>query len=113
MEGSRKAEPMRLALSGLSDTIIASDYRGVKVLAAYEPVGELDLGIVAKIDIKEIRRFFVRTAIIALVVGLGLIVIGGFFMLRAVNPLVKQLEENEKGGGEDLRLSGSRSSWGK
>jgi len=92
---SRLAEPMRRALSGKSGTVVGLDYRGEKVLAAHEPVVGLDLGIVAKIDITEIRAPFLKAT--ALVSGVGIIiVIGGIFLFfRISNPLTRRILESE------------------
>lgn len=53
---------MRLALRGHCETIVALDYGGQAVLAAYEPIGVYGLGLVAKIDLAEIRAPFIRAA---------------------------------------------------
>jgi hypothetical protein len=90
---SNLAEPMRLALSGQSGTIIGLDYRGEKVLAAFEPVAELDLGIVAKIDIAEIRRPFFKAAIYSGLIGLAALLVGAAFFIRVTNPLLTKLHK--------------------
>jgi len=95
--GSGLAEPMQLALSGLSGTIIGLDYRGVTVLAAYEPVQELGLGIVAKIDLEEIRAPFVRAGLLSGLIAILAIVAGAAFFLRITNPLLRKLQETIAG----------------
>jgi len=90
---SKLAEPMRRALSGQSGSLIGSDYHGQTVLAAYEPLKELNLGIVAKVDMSEVRAPFVKAGLIV-VFFTGLVVsIGAGLFLRVTNPMIRQLEE--------------------
>ncbi len=89
------AEPMRRALSGESGTVVGLDYRGVTVLAAYEPVAEYDLGIVAKIDMEEVRAPFIRAGLIVSGLGLLFVVLGAVMFWAVSNPLLRQLEARE------------------
>lgn len=90
---SRLAEPMRLALQGKSGTIIGLDYRGEKVMAAYEPVSEMGLGIVAKIDLSEVREPFIRAGVISSVVGLIVIISGAILFIGITNPIIAKLRD--------------------
>jgi len=90
---SNLAKPMRLALSGISGTVIDLDYRGVTVLAAYEPVAELNLGMVAKIDLAEIRSPFVRAVTITGVLSVLAVVVSVLLFLRLSNPIIRTLED--------------------
>jgi PAS domain S-box-containing protein len=92
---SHLAEPMRRALSGQSGTVIAADYYGHRVLAAYEPVAVLDLGIVAKIDLEEIRAPFVRASALVAGVGMAAILLGTLAFRRLGEPMVRRLGERE------------------
>jgi PAS domain S-box-containing protein len=87
------AEPMRRALSGLSGTVVGLDYRGRPVLAAHEPVGELALGIVAKIDLAEVRAPFIRAGIIAGGITICVVLIAMALFLKVSNPIVQRLDE--------------------
>jgi len=98
--GSSYAEPMQLALSGKSGTVIARDYRGALVLAAYEPVAVLSYGVVAKVDMAEIRAPFVRAAVVSALAGTLFIVIGAIGFHFVTQPLIRRLEESE----ESMRL---------
>ena len=93
---SELAEPMRMALSGHSGALVGLDYRGVRVLAAYEPVAELHLGIVAKIDLAEIREPFMKAAAISGLIGMILVFLGAIFFLRISNPLINHLIESNR-----------------
>jgi PAS domain-containing protein len=93
---SKLVETMRRALSGASGTLVGPDCDNVTVLAAYEPVSELNMGIVAKIDLAEIRAPFLRAAGLAALGALGLVLFGALLFHRVADPLVQRTEENEK-----------------
>jgi len=109
------AEPMRLALEGLSGTIIALDYRGKTVVAAHEPVAVLNLGIVAKIDLAEVREPFIRAGFSAAAVALLVVLAGMALFIWIGNPIIARLEaysrdlekkvEERKRVEEELRMS--------
>ena len=89
------AEPMRRALSGQSGTVMGLDSRGVRVLAAYEPVAVLDLGIVAKIDLAEIRAPFVKAGLIAGMAAILIVFLGTYLFLRISETILVELVESE------------------
>ncbi|MBW2195679.1 MAG: PAS domain S-box protein [Deltaproteobacteria bacterium] len=90
---SQLAEPMRQALLGLSGTVVGLDYRGKKVLAAHEPVRELNLGIVAKIDMAEVQKPFIRSGLLGLGVAMLVVLAGAGLFVRIGNPIIRELED--------------------
>jgi hypothetical protein len=90
---SMLSAPMRLALQGKSGTVIGLDYRGVMVVAAHEPVSEMGLGIVAKIDLSEVRAPFIRAGIISSVIGIFVLITGAVLFIRITNPIITKLKE--------------------
>jgi len=90
------AEPMRRALTGNSGTIVGFDYRGQRVLAAHEPLDVFDLGVVAKVDMAEIRKPFVEAGLLVFLIGVILISIAALLFLRIGFPVVRLQEEHEK-----------------
>jgi len=98
--GSSFSEPMHRALSGQRGTMIGNDYHGTRVLAAYDAVKPLGLGVVAKIDLAEIRAPFFRAGALVLTVALALIAAATLLFLRLGSPMVRALHDRE----ERLRL---------
>jgi PAS domain S-box-containing protein len=84
---------MRHALSGKSGVLTGLDYRGAEVLAAYEPVSILDLGLVAKIDTSEIRRPFIRAGLIAISVAMLVIFIASRLFFRISRPIEQAIDQ--------------------
>ncbi len=92
---SAYAEPMRQALLGNSGSMIGLDYRGERVVAAFEPVQELDWGIVAKIDLAEVRAPFITASAYAGLIAILIDLSGIIIFLRVSNPILKYIEESE------------------
>jgi PAS domain S-box-containing protein len=93
---SKLAEPMRRALSGQSGASVGLDYRGEKVLAAYEPVAGLGLGVVAKIDLSEVRAPFMRAATMAIGITILFASLGTAVFLRVGIPIVERLKKQSE-----------------
>ncbi len=98
---SLSATPMGLALEGRSGSLIGQDERGLPVLAAFEPVAALNLGIVAKISLSEIRHPFIRAGILFSGIGILLVLLMGLVFYRVGIPLVSHLQ----GALNDLKRS--------
>ncbi|WP_147822412.1 PAS domain S-box protein [Salidesulfovibrio onnuriiensis] len=92
------AEPSVKALDLESGSMIGEDYRGATVLAAYEPLtlSNTRLGIVAKIDIAEIRKPYIRSSLMALGTGLCFITLGIVIFFRTSEPLIENLKHSEE-----------------
>ncbi|MGE0173199.1 MAG: ATP-binding protein [Oligoflexales bacterium] len=90
----KSAEFMRLALSGKSGIMEGVDHEGEPVLAAYQPVPDLKMGIVAKINMDELREPFVWAATVSGTVALLTIGLGVFLIHRLMGPPLRQISDN-------------------
>jgi len=89
------ALPMKLALKGESGTIIAQDYKGIEVLAAYVPlkIANSKFGMVVKIELERIRQPFISTAITVMVISIILTIFAVILFMKLSNPIINELEE--------------------
>lgn len=93
---SKRGEPIRRALKGEAGFMVGPDYRYETTLAAYEPIKELNLALVAKIDLDEIRAPFYRAGLTA--VAAGVVVIAGGIVLfwRYSSPMVDEIARSRE-----------------
>lgn len=90
------AEPMRRALIDRSNgTLVSRDYRNITVLAAYQPVPDLNLGIVVKMDLAEIRAPFLHAGAMVLFFALVPIALSAHFFFRFSKPIINQIQTQD------------------
>ncbi len=85
------SQPMFRALSGEAGYMIGTDYRGIDVLAAYEPVAGLDVGLVVKTDMREIRRPYIQSTAVLILVTLVLVALSIRWFQSISAPLIDSL----------------------
>ncbi len=90
------AEPMRRALRGETGTVIGKDYRGVQVLAAHIPIPAFNAGLVAKMDMDEVRAPFARAALGAIAVTALVILLAALAFRKIIHPLLHRLMISER-----------------
>ncbi len=93
---SEGAEPMRRALFGDSGSMIGLDRKGVRVLAAYQPLPTLGAGLVAKIDLADLRAPFLQAGMLIVGLALVLVSLGTLLFTRLTTPIVQRLTESEQ-----------------
>jgi two-component sensor histidine kinase len=76
------ALPARMALTEKEGGLVqGKDLRGRNVLAAYHPVGLLDLGVVVKIELRELRLRFIGAGIATMLISTFIICAGIIFIV--------------------------------
>ncbi|MBL6948657.1 MAG: PAS-domain containing protein [Rhodospirillales bacterium] len=90
---SARAGHMRRALAGESGAHVGLDFSDRKVLAAYEAIPPLGIGLVAKMDLSELRAPFLRAAIVSGIGALLVLLLGTALFQRISSPLVENLEQ--------------------
>ena len=91
---SERGGPMKLALEGGSGTVVDIDHSGAEVLAAYEWLPFLEMGLVSKMDVAELRAPFVTAGLATAGVAFLLIVVGAILNSRMVSPLVARIMDD-------------------
>ncbi|MBC7950717.1 MAG: EAL domain-containing protein [Rhodospirillaceae bacterium] len=93
---SSSSSPMRAALLGESGVGLGLDYRGVQVLAAYQPLPEFGMGLVAKIDMDEVEHPFAIAWKAAGVLALLVVAAGALMFHRVTHPVLRRLSLSEQ-----------------
>jgi PAS domain S-box-containing protein len=95
---------MQRALRGETGIMIGPDRFNVTTLSAYEPIPELNLGLVAKIDMSEIQRPYLESGLQAGAVGVAVAMLVAVCFMLYITPLVRGIERSNKDAHEANRL---------
>ncbi|MBF0189725.1 MAG: response regulator [Magnetococcales bacterium] len=91
-----KATPMRHALEEKkSGVMIGVDYQGTEVLAAYDYIAPLDLGMVIKINMDELRAPVMESVARTVMFTLLLLGVGGVVFIRIGDVVLRRLSESQ------------------
>ena len=90
------AWPMRLAMEGNNGFVVAKDYEGIDVFAAYTNIPSLQWGIVAKVPVAGIKEPYFRAMYIAFFISIILISFCVYLFYIVSSPLLKSLVNSEK-----------------
>ena len=91
---SKLGEPMRRALSGESGAMVGPDYAGKIVLAAYEPVAVLNLGLVTKVDLDEVREPFIKAGLVAFGFTILIVLVSARLFTHISRSIIKKVEDH-------------------
>lgn len=79
------------AYKGDRASAIATDYRGKVAAVGFAKVDSLPLVVLAKMDLEEIHAPYLKAAILSIVIGLIMIIIGAALFLGLTNPIITRL----------------------
>jgi PAS domain S-box-containing protein len=88
--------PMREAVQGRTGFIKAIDYDGDEVFAGYTFIERLNWGIVAKVDVSEVRQPFITAAYLSMFLAIFLVTLGAYFFIKVTNPILERTYQSEK-----------------
>lgn len=91
-----RSEAMRRSVAGESGVTQGRDYRGVEVLAAYMPIEDLGIGLVAKVDMAQVRAPYIRAGAATAAGALLLILLGALLATRLGGPLLERIGRSEE-----------------
>jgi len=89
----KDAEVERRAVNGDMGSMVGMDFRGRRVVAAYEPIMSAGVGLVGKIDVAVIQEPFIRAGMVAGMSAVMLILLGAFFFWNINNESAAELQQ--------------------
>lgn len=95
-ENDPRTLPMRKALDGEIGFAISEGPSGEKVMAAHHPLPGLNAGLVARIDLDEVREPFLRAGLIVVGGGGMAVLLGSLLLFRVTGPLFRSMHIQER-----------------